>query len=358
MKLALSILALLSALLVAAAPVRASGPVILVSGGGQVLDREGQALADYAYLQPGGCYRIEPGARAELSSPDGASIYRAHGPGLLCLDSNGVLSLNGRELNTNGHGPSPVSAPEKGHTPGPPGAGSLMGQEARATAPCRALVVGCDAYGQAGSHVQKMAAARQAAKYLATRGWRVEFLSNPRQDHLSQALSHLVRGDKAKSIVFWFSGLGLTGKDGLKSRGPDLALADTVVGKGETPHSNALAFSKIERLMSLRKEIPLAVVLDLDGIDNSLSGLIQEQNHYLALAGGGCGGFAQILKHIKTSGRDSTDLGRILGGLCSAAKRANTPPRPTAGPIPPGKDDAAPQDITEGLFPEKVRPAR
>ena len=359
MKKAAFIFAALLALAVLAVQALAAGPVMLVSASGGVLDAEGRALADYAYLRPGNCYRLMPGAEAKLASPDGSVVYDAFGPGRLCLDSDGTLTYNGRELDRRGNGPKPISAPERDGMPGPPGAGSLMGKGSRPagaeTASCLALVVGSDGHGGGGVPSGKMAHAVQAAEYLGRLGWQVKLLRNPGWDNLRRALNRFALGGRAKACVFWFSGKGLYLKGGAKNPGLYLALADTAAVDGDGAPRNAVAFSEMDRMMSLMKGTPLALVLDLSGTKSALVSSDPGENHHLALVGQDRANLEEILALTKFPGAGEKNLGQVLDGLCTASR----PSRQKAGSrarqvqAPPAPDESSPQDITAGLFREE-----
>ena len=363
MKKAAFISAALLALAVLAVQTLAAGPVMLVSANGGVLDAEGRALADYAYLHPGNCYRLMPGAEANLASPDGSVVYDAFGPGRLCLGSDGSLTLNGRELARRGNGPKPISAPERDGMPGPPGAGSLMGKGSRPagadTASCLALVVGCDGHGGPGVPSGKMAHAVRAAEHLGRLGWQVKLLRNPGWDNLRRALNRFALGSRAKARVFWFSGKGIYRQGGAKGPGLYLALAGTSAGDGGGAPQNAVAFSEMDKMMSLTKGTPLALVLDLSGAKSSLASSDPGENHHLALVGQDRANLEEILALTKFPGAGEQSLGQLLDGLCAASgpsgQKADSRAKPVQAPTAP--DESSPQDITAGLFrEEKPRP--
>lgn len=83
-------------------PVSASGQttdsLLVISIKGQLLDPKGKTLQEYDYLEPGLKYRLKSNTEVQLSTPDGKHFCVAVGPGLLFLDSPGVVLLNGKPL--------------------------------------------------------------------------------------------------------------------------------------------------------------------------------------------------------------------------------------------------------------------
>ena len=70
--------------------------VIVIKG--QFLGPKGKTIEEYDYLEPGRKYRLLPKTEVELSTLDGKKVYVAVGPGLLFLDSPGLVLFNGKPL--------------------------------------------------------------------------------------------------------------------------------------------------------------------------------------------------------------------------------------------------------------------
>ena len=65
---------------------------------GSLLNSAGMPLEEYDHLESGHNYRLLPKTQVQISSLDGKIIYDVTGPGLLFLNSNGAVLLNGNAL--------------------------------------------------------------------------------------------------------------------------------------------------------------------------------------------------------------------------------------------------------------------
>lgn len=210
-------------------PAPAAGPSLqVINLTGRLTGPEGD-LGEYDYLESGPRYRLMPGAQVELSTLDGTASAVVSGPGILQLDSNGVLTGNGAPIRLSAARSGLAKAKSQGGSGF--GAVALRGgsgkkgievlvKTAQGDRPIRlysgyyALVVGCGDY-RAGwpdlpNAVQD---ARDVAAALKNMGWKVKLLENPTWAKLRTALNGLITGPGRSpdmAIMVYYAGHGHT----------------------------------------------------------------------------------------------------------------------------------------------------
>lgn len=207
----------------------AGGRLQVLELSGRVLDKSGQPLSEFDYLEPNIKYRLLEGSRLELASTSGSHTYKLSGPGILVIAKDGRVTLNGRPLAAREAKPLVAQARTPSQAMAGPGAMVMRAKDGvrlKARNPdggqrsvqlykgCYALVIGVSDYGQGWPILgNSVSDAKKVASVLRSMGWTVELLLDPDADALRTALLALVTGpgrDKERGVLVWYSGHGHT----------------------------------------------------------------------------------------------------------------------------------------------------